>query len=48
MPEKPADIKDESKSKKDLPRPEPKDKCPFCRAELGFMKWCSNCRMKIF
>jgi len=24
-----------------------KETCPFCKKELGFMSWCSNCRLKI-
>lgn len=24
-----------------------KETCPFCKRELGFMHWCSNCRLKI-
>ena len=29
------------------PLPEPKGKCPVCKAELGFMGWCANCKMKM-
>ena len=29
------------------PIPEAKAKCPICKAELGFMGWCHNCRKKM-
>jgi len=36
----------ESSEKVVVPVPE-KETCPFCKKELGFMDWCSNCRLKI-
>lgn len=37
---------DERKEKVVVPVPE-KETCPLCKRELGFMRWCHNCRLKI-